>query len=253
MSHGSSDAGAPRPVPVAGFEVTYHRETDRLTVALPGAAVGPRWEGWEVIAEARPWRAPGPPPHGPALALQVGAPAPAQVGAPATGWATVERITVRRAGCAARLVQEPRPDGTTRLFLDGLEAEPAGRDVLALYEGGRRLLRVAVTHLGGRPAQLTPADKRRVLAALLRRAVRDGTPPGALTLDLVAELLDEACERGAVTVAGKRIALPPPLSDHALDAEDIRARRRRRMRQWLADIGLPRWADARTALLALTP
>jgi hypothetical protein len=241
MAHGSPDA--PRPVPVAGFAVTYHRETDRLTVTLPGAAIGPRWEGWEVIAEARPWRAPGPPPHGPALALQAGAPATA------TGWATVERITVRRAGCAARLVQEPHPDGTTRLFLDELEAEPAGRDVLALYEGGRRLLRVAVTHLGGRPAQLTPADKRRVLAALLRRAVRDGTPPGALTLDLMAELLDEACARGAIRVEGRRLALPPPLADHALDPEASRRRRRERLRQWLADIGLPRWSEARIALL----
>jgi hypothetical protein len=219
---------------------------DRLLVTLPGEAVDPRFSGYTVVAEGRPWReeGPPPPPRGPAVAVAAGG---------RVHWATIERITVARAGSSLRLVQRTDPDGALRVGLEGLEAPHHERDVLALLRHGRRLLVAAAARLGGRPAQLTPDAKRRVLAALLHRAVRDGTRPGALTLDLVAELLDEACERGAVTVAGKRIALPPPLSDHALAAEDIRARRRRRMRQWLADIGLARWADARTALLALTP
>jgi hypothetical protein len=160
---------------------------------------------------------------------------------PAPGWPAPLDVWRRLADAAVAavaddLAREPTPPGWERL-VTGLIVPGTG------LSPGR----------GGRPAQLTPADKRRVLSVLVRRAVGDGTTPGALTLDLVAELLDAACARGGVTVAGRKVPLPPPLSDHALDVEDIRARRQRRLRQWLADIGLPRWADARTALLALAP
>jgi hypothetical protein len=153
-------------------------------------------------------------------------------------WPAPRDVWRRLAATAVALVtedlaREPPPAGWERLAA-GLLVPDSGPG----QDRGRR----------GRPSLLPRADKRRVLAALLRQALRAGAPLELLTLDRVAELLDEACARGAIRVEGRRLALPAPLADHALDPELNRRRRRERLRQWLADIGLPRWGEARVAL-----
>jgi hypothetical protein len=159
-------------------------------------------------------------------------------GRPFPRWPTVRDAWRRLADAAVAtvvddLAREPTPPGWERLVV-GLLVPDSGPG----HDRGRR----------GRPPLLPRADKRRVLGALVQQAMQSGAPLELLTLDLVAELLDEACARGALRVEGRRLMLPAPVSDHALDPELNRRRRRERLRQWLADVGLPRWGEARVAL-----
>lgn len=134
--------------------------------------------------------------------------------------------------CRTRGVPTPVEDGDLRA---------AVRAVLGLLAAG------------GRPPLLTADEKRQVLAALVRRALQDGTPLRCLTTDLVANLLDEVCGNGWLRVGGTPIALPNPVTNPALDSITNSRRKRERVRQWLRDIGLPRWTEARTALAPERP
>lgn len=102
----------------------------------------------------------------------------------------------------------------------------------------------------GRPALLSPEQKRRVLAEIIRQAEADGIPRQRLALDDAADLLDEWCERGQpVEVGGEVIELPPPLTDLALGGEENRLRRRERLREWLEQaLGHRSWKRAKAEL-----
>ncbi|MHB1006585.1 MAG: hypothetical protein ACYC3S_13225 [Chloroflexota bacterium] len=108
-----------------------------------------------------------------------------------------------------------------------------------------------LTRAAHRPALLSVEDKRHVLAAIVHKAQKDGTPWQALGLRDAADYLEYYCARPQpYKVAGRSLCLPSPLEDRDYDRKTLTKRKVERLRQWLQDIFKhKRWTEAKQQLL----
>lgn len=160
----------------------------------------------------------------------------------------LEHVKTAKAGTRAWADIYWDANGQERVLINATYARDKN-DVLAAWEAAEAVFR----YLGkaGRSALLSVEDKRTVLAAIVKQAEKDGIPRKRLTLKDAADYLDEWCQKPQpVRIAGRRIHLPSPLSDRALDNSVNTQRCIERLRQWMEDVfGHRRWDEVKEKLL----
>jgi hypothetical protein len=210
---------------------------------LRGAIFGPRYRGYELelfgmTAPLSPtwpppwpfWRLVVPGDAGPGITVQI--------------WQQI----VHFEGCPLWGEIRWHPERGERVTIHGLEQRHT-KDDLKRVHVGLRLLREVVRG-GGRRPRLSREEKRLVLQYIVKRARRNGIPPDRLMGEDAADLLEELCEHGHITIKKQRIHLPPPVTDRAKTPGQNRKAKRNRLEQWLQDIfEHQRWEEARAELI----